>query len=222
MDSQNRGEIISKLLDNIYKKAEAGDPAAQRSLGLTKLDVARQLVQEKRSSLEISRAYSEAVNLLTSASENGDASAQATLGSLYRDGEGVLQDYSRALRLFESAHFQGEVLATHGLATLYLNGWGVEKNEERALDKFIEVAKSQCLIMAGLCYNVGTMYEIGMGTERNNVFAYAWYNIGASLGDQDSLVQRGNISKLMSASEIAEAQRMSSIIASELSHPYGQ
>jgi TPR repeat protein len=48
-----------------------------------------------------------AAELLSEAAAQGNAAAQATLGRMYRNGEGVPQDIGRGLALFQQAAAQG-------------------------------------------------------------------------------------------------------------------
>ncbi len=64
--------------------------------------------------------------------EQGDATAQRSLGFLYANGQGVAQDYVEAARWFRKAADQGEALAQFGLGTLYANGKGVAQNYAEA------------------------------------------------------------------------------------------
>ena len=64
--------------------------------------------------------------------EAGNASAQAYLGVMYREGEGVEQDEREAAKWFRKAAYQGHALAQGSLAVMYLGGMGVPKNDVEA------------------------------------------------------------------------------------------
>jgi hypothetical protein len=57
--------------------------------------------------------------------DNGDASAQFSLGSKYYTGEGVQQDFAEAVAWFRKAADQGDATAQHSLGTSCRKGQGV-------------------------------------------------------------------------------------------------
>lgn len=60
---------------------------------------------------------------------------------------------------------------------------------------------------ADMLFHLGMMYCLGREVERNYVTAHKWLNIAAIKGSQDARRCRCEISREMSAAEIAEAQR---------------
>ena len=62
------------------------------------------------------------LGVLRSRAEQGDAAAQAELGSLYGQGNCVPQDHAEAVRLFRLAADQGDALAQVNLGLMYANG----------------------------------------------------------------------------------------------------
>lgn len=60
---------------------------------------------------------------------------------------------------------------------------------------------------ADMLFHLGMMYRLGREVERNYVTAHKWFNIAALKGSQDARRCRCEISRDMSATEIAEAQR---------------
>jgi len=57
--------------------------------------------------------------------EQGDASAQVNLGTLYVNGQGVSEDYQQALYWFRLAAKQGNAMALTKLGLMYEHGKGV-------------------------------------------------------------------------------------------------
>ena len=53
---------------------------------------------------------------------------------------------------------------------------------------------------------LGLMYEKGNGVIKDPVYAHMWYNISASLGDENASKNRDSISKRMTPEQIAKAQ----------------
>ena len=55
----------------------------------------------------------------------GDALAQASLGTLYREGQGVVQDYKEAVKWYRLSALQGHAMGQNNLGSAYGNGHGV-------------------------------------------------------------------------------------------------
>jgi len=64
--------------------------------------------------------------------EQGDASAQYNLGSMYRTGDGVPENDAEAVRWYRLAAEQGDAVAQNNLAAMYAYGDGVPQNNVRA------------------------------------------------------------------------------------------
>src|SRR5216683_305998 len=64
--------------------------------------------------------------------EQGDAEAEAKLGSMYSHGLGVPQDYAEALRWYHKAADQGYAKAQHNLGNMYYYGRGVPQDRGEA------------------------------------------------------------------------------------------
>lgn len=60
---------------------------------------------------------------------------------------------------------------------------------------------------AEMLFYLGMMYCVGREVERNYVTAHKWFNIAALKGSHAARAYRCEISRQMSADEIAEAQR---------------
>lgn len=56
-------------------------------------------------------------------------------------------------------------------------------------------------------YNLGVMYLFGQGVEKDNVDAYAWFNLSAANGSDDAAWRRDSIERLLSPQQIADAQK---------------
>ena len=60
--------------------------------------------------------------------DQGDPLAQATLGLMYAEGEGVAQDYQEAVRWYRLAAEQGHASGQFSLGAMYIAGQGVPKD----------------------------------------------------------------------------------------------
>lgn len=88
------------LFQEIFQKAQAGDPEAQFSLGLM-----------YQLGLGVPQDDKEAVKWHTRAAEQGDANAQYNLGVMYVRGDGVPEDYIVAYKWLNLAAAQGDQMA---------------------------------------------------------------------------------------------------------------
>jgi TPR repeat protein len=62
------------------------------------------------------------------AADQGEAAAQADLGTSYLNGEGVVQDYAEAVKWFWLAADQGYALAQGKIGLMYARGLGAPKD----------------------------------------------------------------------------------------------
>jgi len=76
---------------------------------------------------------------------------------------------------------------------------GTRYSDLSAADK-AEVAETLC--------DIGMMYSNGDGVEPDLITAHTWFNLAAHSGDVVAREHRADISREMSAAEIAAAQRM--------------
>ena len=64
--------------------------------------------------------------------ERGNAIAQANLGVMYDNGQGVPENDAEAVRWYRLAAEQGNALAQTNLGLMYANGEGIPQNNARA------------------------------------------------------------------------------------------
>ena len=124
--------------------------------------------------------YAQALKLYRELSEQGNASAQNSLGWMYESGEGVEKNYSEAVKWFRKSADQGNADAQYSLGWMYQYGFGVEKNYSEALKWY---RKSADQGNARAQRSMGHMYYNGDGVEKNNSEAVKWYRKSADQGD---------------------------------------
>jgi uncharacterized protein len=149
--------------------------------------------------------YNNALRLWRPLADQGDATAQASLGFMHQMGLGVPQDYAEALKWYRLAADQGLADAQVRLGLMYLNGQGVLQNYGEALEWF-RLAADQGL--ADAQHNLGVMYDRGEGVPENYVSAHMWYNLSAAQGDQDSAHKRNLVARSMTPAQIEEALKL--------------
>ena len=113
--------------------------------------------------------YATALRELTPLAEQGDALAQAVLGTMYDKGKGVPQDYKTAVKWYTLAAEQGTAVAQFNLGEMYRNGQGVPQDYETAV-KWFRLAAEQGAAIAQ--YMLGLMYALGIGLIQDNVYAH--------------------------------------------------
>ena len=57
-------------------------------------------------------------------------------------------------------------------------------------------------------YDLGLMYSTGQNVEQDYITAHKWFNLAALNGNNRAREERKELADMMSASEVAEAQRL--------------
>ncbi len=149
--------------------------------------------------------YAMAIRIFRQFADQGYASAQYNLGVMYERGQGVTQDYDAAVRWYRKAAEQGNAKAQTNLGVMYHNGWGVPQDYTEALRWFRKAAAQG---HAGAQYNLGQMYRRGQGVKQDYVRAYVWWELAVAKGKEQARKGRDIVAKLMTAKQIAEAQKL--------------
>ncbi len=176
------------------KAADQGHAKSQYNMGLTYAN-----------GEGVPQDYAEAVKWLCKAGDQGDAEAQFLLGVMYADSEGVENNDAEAAKWYRKAADQGYVKAQYNLGIMYLNGEGVPQDYAEAV-KWFRMAADKGIAQAQ--YNLGLMYYAGLGLPQDLVQAHKWYSLAAAQGDEDAQKSRDLIARMMTAAQIAEAQRL--------------
>jgi hypothetical protein len=108
--------------------------------------------------------------------EDGDARAQAAIGSMYLSGLGVVQDPGLAMQWCDRAAEQGNPRAQYLLGSMYRDGKAGEKNLPRAMALFRKSAEKD---FAWAQYSLGLMYLVGEGVPVDFAEAYYWLSLAA-------------------------------------------
>ena len=117
---------------------------------------------------------------LQSRAEQGDAEAEAKLGTAYVRGRGVPRDYDAALRWYRKSVQHGSADGEVGMGAAYYYGYGVTTDFTGALSWYRKAAdQGSAAGEAGLGY----LYEHGDGVARDYAEALRWYRKAADSGD---------------------------------------
>jgi TPR repeat protein len=114
-------------------------------------------------------------------------------------------DYATAFTIWEPLAEGGSAPAQFNLALLFYDGRGVPQDFERAA-KWFEKAAGQGYTNAQR--NLGELYFTGKGVKRDYVESYKWFNLCAASGNETCADHRDVVAKKLSASKLAEAQRL--------------
>ena len=147
------------------------------------------------------------------AAEQGHASAQVSLGVMYDFGRGVPEDDRQAVVWYLKAAEQGHSGAQFNLGVMYDFGEGVPEDDRQAVVWYRKAAEQGD---AGAQYNLGLLYAKGEGVPKDYVRAYAWFNLAAAQAEENAAEVRTLVRRLMTAAQIAEAQRLSRDLAARI------
>jgi hypothetical protein len=166
LDSAPRSE--QSFIENLLKKASAGDANSQTAIG--EMYVIGQ---------DVPQDYKEAIKWFTKAAEQGVAGAQFNLGLMYAEGQGVPQDYKEANKWCTKAAEQGVAEAQFNLGLMYDKGQGVPQDYKEAAKWYTKAAEQG---VARAQYNLGVMYDKGQGVPQDYKEAVKWYTKAAEQG----------------------------------------
>lgn len=139
---------------------------------------------KKMSAGELSALFSvgsegrvEAIQL---AAEAGFADAQAMLGQMLLDGDGIEEDKTEAIRWFRKAAGQDHAMAINMIGRCYDLGWGVEVDKARAAEWF-KAAADRGLDWGQ--YNLATLLALGQGVPEDKPAALDLFRKAAAQGN---------------------------------------
>jgi len=118
------------------------------------------------------------------AAGEGEVEAQALLGQILLDGQGIAQDQPLALRWFAIAASRGHLMARNMLGRCHEHGWGC------AADASVAAQHYRIAAEAGLdwaMYNLANLLATGRGVAVDHLQALALYRRAAELGHAKSM-----------------------------------
>ncbi|WPN47919.1 tetratricopeptide repeat protein [Pseudomonas sp. P8_241] len=118
------------------------------------------------------------------AARQGEVEAQALLGQILLDGQGIAQDQPLALRWFEIAARNGHLMARNMLGRCHEHGWGCVADASVAARHYRVAAE------AGLdwaMYNYANLLATGRGMIQDPQQALSLYRLAADLGHAKSM-----------------------------------
>ena len=149
--------------------------------------------------------YASAVRWFEISASKGNATAQSHLGDMYLKGQGITQDYDEAVKWYRKAAEQGNARAQFNLGLMYRKGFGALQDYDEAVKWYRKAAEQGNAPAQGL---FGIMYANGLGVLQDDIMAHMWFNISSANGGKTGADNRAKIEKKMTASQIAEAQKL--------------
>jgi uncharacterized protein len=137
--------------------------------------------------------------------ERGDADAQYNVAQMYSKGDGVIQDDRQAVKWWLKAAKQNHTSAQYNIGVMYAEGRGIIQDYKEALKMFSKAAEKGD---ADAQSYLGAMYVKGHAVLQDDVYAHMWWNIAASNGNEIAAKNRSIVTKRMTSSQIAEAQKL--------------
>ncbi len=150
--------------------------------------------QQNNSELELAKqAYTQgdfekARNIWETQAEAGTAEAQAWLGSIYANGDGVDADDTAALAWYEKAASQSHAMAQANVGAMYFMGQGAEKNIPSAIKWLTAAADNNDV--NGL-FNLAVIYTKGEDIVEDQEQAAELYRKAAEQGHYPSQSRLG-------------------------------
>lgn len=132
----------------------------------------------------LSGSREEVAAFVREAAEAGSAEAQARLGQILLDGDGLPADPARAFRWFDKAARAGHLEAANMVGRCHDLGWGVPVDKARAA-AWYERAADRGLVWA--MYNFATLLTLGQGVAEDKPRALTLFRRAADAGNAKAL-----------------------------------
>jgi len=135
-------------------------------------------------------AFDKALEIWVPLAEAGDTDAQAWVGSLYANGDGVELDDGLAFKWYLKSAEGGNVQAQSNIGAIYAMGKGVPRDNEEAVRWFEKAAEQGD---AHGQFNLAVLLTSGTGVEKNIKKAAEWYRAAAESGHYPSQARLGQM-----------------------------
>ena len=146
------------------------------------------------------------------AAEQGHPISQYNLGCLYDKGDGVKQDNEEAFFWYRKATEQGYAQAQSSLGVFYIVGKGVKSSGEKAVYWWRKAAEQG---HAQAQFELANCYAIGENVAKDEVEAYAYYNL-AGITYAEAVKRLTILEKKLSRNEVAAGQKRSKELQKEI------
>ena len=147
--------------------------------------------------------------------EAGDVEAQAWIGSLYANGDGVEIDDGAAFAWYVKSAEGGNVQAQSNVGAAYAMGNGVKQDHEAAVGWFERAAKNGD---AHGQFNLAVLLSSGTGVAKDLAKAAEWYRAAAEGGHYPSQARLG---QMYAVGEGVEKDRVQAFLWLSLAAQHG-
>lgn len=122
------------------------------------------------------------------AAQQGDPTAQVSVGNMYFKGEHTVQDYKEALKWYQQAGEQGNAHALYNIGVFHDKGYAVDKDFTEAAKWYQKAAD---LGFPDALYNLAVMYEYGQAVAQDYAKAREYYLMAAEMGEPSAQFSLG-------------------------------
>ena len=146
-------------------------------------------------------------------SKVGDPQAQAMIGRMYLEGQGLPRDFRTAAISYERAADQGHAASQYQVAKMYAVGAGVKQDLVRAA-QLMEKSADQGVLWA--MYSLGLMYKDGTGVAKDAVQALKWIALAAASPESAATAEyiklaktaKAELESSMAADRVQESEKL--------------
>lgn len=136
------------------------------------------------------KKLAEAAGICRRHAEQGDATAQYNLGSMYYHGKGVPQNYGEAFRWYDKAASQGDPEAEYALGYMRYHGQGAPQDYTEAIRWYKKGASQRD---AWSEEGLGLAYYEGNGVPRDYAEGFSWFRKAAEHGNARAQFNLGSM-----------------------------
>ena len=129
---------------------------------------------------------------------------QIRANELYKKAAALGESVAKTLLENQPLADKGNADAQYWIAEMWLGGHEVVEDIDKAIS-FLNKAADGGQVRA--IETLGYMYKEGWKVPQDFLLGHKWYNVAAALGSDKAKVERDAVAKLMTPSQIAEAQR---------------
>ncbi len=200
-DGEFRSLELTVDIENLHKKGKEGSTGSWRYIPTA--DDEKLLKQGTIA--YANKDYITSMQLLKPLAEKGMARAQAYVGTMYHEGEGVKKNTGTARTWYEKAMAQSDLLGINNLAILYRDGsTAVPQDYGKARELFLRGARQGYDQSEN---NLGAMYTNSQGGPQDLVEGYAWITLAADQGMPLAKSNVSSVGKLMTEDQLRAANR---------------
>lgn len=131
--------------------------------------------------------YKEAIDLYRKAADQGNIAGEYNLGIMYEKGLGVKKDVIQAITWYQKGANQKDKDSLRNLINAQIKLAGQLYQDKNFKDSVLWYRKVADLGSAVGQYNLGILYEKGLGVAKDDNQAHSWFQKAADQGDADAI-----------------------------------